>query len=218
MKKMTAAEKNKIMKDWLSNFSGYEKYKPLHLIKRNGPILTGIYLQPVMRGEMYCPIFHTHSLLVPSDGVLSLCCASSLLNKKGAREAISPLRHEAQLNEIIEAFVIQEPLSTKREIDFYNLNEFYLAFIRKTKQPFMDAMYGMVLTAYYFNKLDLFEKNILFCKNIISSWPADVQASVGGDEWEHKIRTMADHEKLKKTFENELYSLGLEKMYDFCIY
>ncbi|WP_426070957.1 hypothetical protein [Janthinobacterium sp. DSP2-3-3] len=65
MKKMTATEKKTITQDWKEAIGAYEIYKPLHLLKRNGLLLTGIYLKPVYGEEYYVPVFHTHSLMTP---------------------------------------------------------------------------------------------------------------------------------------------------------
>jgi len=78
-------DRKQITKDWLSLFPDFSEYKPMHLIRRNGVFLCGIYLQTHSGNWDYEPIFHIHNLMIDFP-VVSLGSTTYLLNKKGAKD------------------------------------------------------------------------------------------------------------------------------------
>jgi hypothetical protein len=71
MKKLTGTTRDAITNTWLEIFPTLGKHKPLHLLKRVGPLLVGVYLEPTRDAEAYVPIGHIHNLGAPFP-VLSL--------------------------------------------------------------------------------------------------------------------------------------------------
>lgn len=119
--------KNKITTDWLNFFPDFVKYKPMHLIRRNGAFLCGIYLQTHSGNWDYEMIFHIHNLMVDFP-VISLGSDTFLLNHKGARDGVSFLQHKESFRKYAERLKQQIPLLQKDVIScdelvaYINLN------------------------------------------------------------------------------------------------
>jgi hypothetical protein len=67
MDKLDRKCKNQITKDWKVYYPLLGVYKPMKLLKRNGPLLVGLVLDRDHTGTQYIPIFHVHLLLFPFD-------------------------------------------------------------------------------------------------------------------------------------------------------
>lgn len=124
MSKLTSTEKTSITRDWQQALPFYQKYKPLHLVKRNGPVLTGIYLSPIYGGEHYCPVFHVHSLLNPFP-VVSVSAGTDMLTTKGVRESISPSRHAKDFQSLLANFLSQAPLAGQGSLSVAEVRALY---------------------------------------------------------------------------------------------
>lgn len=61
--KLTAAIKKKLSDDWCNALSGMTIWKPLWLLRRHGPLLVGVCLEPSRENEYYTPTAHVHSLV-----------------------------------------------------------------------------------------------------------------------------------------------------------
>lgn len=73
MSKLDAKTKRRITTDWVDATIGFQRYRPLHLLKRHGPILVGIYLKPSRDGKEYYPTSHIHNLCIASPALLLSC-------------------------------------------------------------------------------------------------------------------------------------------------
>ena len=72
MKTLDRKSQNVISKDWLSEFPDFKQYKPMLLIRRNGPVLCGFDLRTTSSKEDYEPTFFIHGLMIEAAPVLSL--------------------------------------------------------------------------------------------------------------------------------------------------
>ena len=71
-------------------------FRPMWLLKRNGPILTGIALDGNRDNTTYRVIVHVHNLLVPT-GFVSLTLWSPLQNRRGTyHESLTLRRHSLE--------------------------------------------------------------------------------------------------------------------------
>lgn len=85
MSKITSSQKTQITKDWLSEFPGMGKYKPMWLMRRVGPIVQGIILDRFFFESDYRPTFHIHNLS-REDSSISLTAMQRLYYKGMAGE------------------------------------------------------------------------------------------------------------------------------------
>src|SRR5436190_8831039 len=94
MTNTTSAQILQITKDWKDEFPSLGVYKPLHLLRRNGPLLSGICLDRTSSGDIYKPIFHYHCLL-RSCPAISLSLAVQLKAANGTDASVSFRSHES---------------------------------------------------------------------------------------------------------------------------
>ncbi|KFF61493.1 hypothetical protein IV99_19630 [Pectobacterium brasiliense] len=214
MKTLTTSEKKIILDDWKNALEVYEKYKTLYLIKRNGPILCGVYLKPVSHYKYYVPEFHTYSLLSSFPAIV-LETSSSLLNKKNVEDAISFLRHTTKLQDLVGKFREQCPVAFCGELSFSQLNKLYEDDIN-TSMIYPDlTMKNHVLLAFWFGYTEKSQQLILRYKEIIKSWPDEAKRRFNGDNaWEEDVRSQMDLDKLHNTVNEELAKFKLTKLKD----
>ncbi|MCU1791219.1 hypothetical protein CUU54_20520 [Pectobacterium polaris] len=214
MKLLTTSEKKIILDDWKNALEVYEKYKTLYLIKKNGPVLCGVYLKPVYGGEHYVPIFHTHSML-SQFSALTICTPHSLLNKKMVADSISIKRHKESLQDLVDKFREQCPIAFCGELSFSQLNKLYEDDIN-TSMIYPDlTMKNHVLLAFWFGYKEMSQQLILRYKEIIKSWPDEAKRRFNGDNaWEEDVRSQMDLDKLNNTANEELAKFKLTKLKD----
>ncbi|EOC1299425.1 hypothetical protein [Cronobacter dublinensis] len=217
MKKLTITEQKKITNDWKSHLNIYSSYKPLHLIKRNGPLLTGVYFKPMYGGEHYVPVFHTHSLMTPFP-VISINCPKALQNSKNVTESISFSRHEKQLEKLVIDFKTQCPVAFEEELNFNIVMEFYEDYIHNSIEFPLQAMTDSVLLSFWCNDDMSCENKITKYSVIIDSWPETAQKRFGGaEQWAKDVRQLMNMDSLNATITSELAKFKLESLQDYKI-
>ncbi|MBN3218389.1 hypothetical protein [Pectobacterium polaris] len=214
MKLLTTSEKKIILDDWKNALGVYEKYKTLYLIKRNGPVLCGVYLKSVSHYKYYVPEFHTHSLLSSFPAIV-LETSSSLLNHNNVEDAISFLRHSTKLQNLVDKFREQCPIAFCGELSFSQLNKLYEDDIN-TSMIYPDlTMKNHVLLAFWFGYKEKSQQLTLRYKEIIKSWPDEAKRRFNGDNaWEEDVRSQMDLDKLNNTVNEELAKFKLTKFKD----
>lgn len=60
--RLNPKNKRQITKDWQAQFPSLGTYRPMHLLRRVGPLVFGICLDRGSSGEEYYPIFHASAL------------------------------------------------------------------------------------------------------------------------------------------------------------
>lgn len=169
-KLLTLQDKNIITQDWHSAFPDYSIYKPLHLIKRHGPILFGIYLKPVYGGEHYLPMFHTHSLLREFP-VISLSTPMPFLNFKGVEESISLLRHTREKEKIINKFKEQVFISACNGISLSVVDYIYNKTIKSSLYAPMQCIIEHILFHAYMSNNEVLSLKISEHKEFLNNYP-----------------------------------------------
>ncbi|WP_046228005.1 hypothetical protein [Paenibacillus dauci] len=217
MKKLTAAAKKKIQFDWQTILYTYKLYRPLHFIKRHGPILLGIYLKPVYGGEGYVPVFHTHSLMT-SFPVVSLTAQVALTNSKDVEDSIRFVRHTNELDTIVSKFRVQCPAAFAQPLTCTIIEELYNSTIVNANDYPVQAMTDAVLLSLWCSKEEQAEAQIQSYRSIIARWPAAAQNRFGGsDKWEADIRLQWNREQIINTIQTELIRFKLGHLQDMLL-
>ncbi len=177
MSTLTAKEKKRITSDGLGCFPCLAEFKPLWLLRRNGPFLIGICLDRDSSNDRYCPVFHFHNLLLPKD-FLTLTLAQPLRHHKHATlsEKITVDRHGAEFSAAAERFAIQCPLLVKSELSFSDVYGEYIRFLKEgaditqTRHPL--AIYLDLLSLCKWFGFDSFSNELLgfVCEEVVK-WP-----------------------------------------------
>lgn len=207
--------KNRITTDWLNLFPNFIKYKPMHLIRRNGAFLCGIYLQTHSGNWDYEMIFHIHNLMVDFP-VISLGSNTFLLNHKGARDGVTSLQHKEGFRNYAERLKQQIPLLQK---DVISCNEL-VAYIKRTVDTSIgypaESLRDIVLALFKCGKDTEAEQEIANAKRIISQWDDAATQRFGGViGWEKQVRELMNMDVLNATIENQLQKFKLDKLTDF---
>ncbi|ECI4153373.1 hypothetical protein HAY47_004578 [Salmonella enterica] len=215
MNKISRIEKKEITRDWGNLLKDYTLYKSSCFIKRNGPILTGIYLRPSDAGYRYTPQFHLHSLLKPSS-FITLSPVFSLCNKKNVADAISYRRHCNEFEQIALEFKTQFSEAFIKRADCKIIDEIY----NRSKYQYVGYPYNEmtehVILLYWCGYESLVEEKIKEYKNRIQQWPEAVILNINGESgWESNVRELMDINKMNNTINEELNKLKLTKLQDY---
>jgi hypothetical protein len=209
---MERNDRMQITKDWLSAFPSFAKYQTMHLVRRNGPFLCGIYLDVHSGRRDYQPCFHIHNLMV-SFPAITLSGQSSLLNRKGAAEAITLPNHDENFPAIAERLKNQESLLQN---DSFGADEF-VGFLKNAVDGFNGYPYcelrDIVLALFWCNRIKDAEDEFSAGKRIISRWPKE------GLVWnevtfENEVRASMDRDMINRTVEEQLIQFKLTSLTD----
>lgn len=208
-------DRKQITKDWLSFFTGFNEYNPMHLIRRNGAFLCGIYLQTHSGNWDYEIIFHIHNLMVDFP-VISLGSDTFLLNHKGARDGVTLFQHKESFSNYAERLKQQIPLLQKDVISCDEL----VAYIKRTVDNSIgypaESLRDIVLALFKCGKITEAEQEIANAKRIISQWDDDATQRFGGvSGWEKQVRELMNMDILNTTMEKQLQKFKLDKLTDF---
>ena len=124
MKTLDRKSQNVISKDWLSEFPDFKQYKPMLLIRRNGPVLCGFDLRTTSSKEDYEPTFFIHGLMIEAAPVMSMGSVFTSLTDKGARDYVRICSHEKDFRDA--SLRIKKSISPlqKASLSLYELIEF----------------------------------------------------------------------------------------------
>jgi hypothetical protein len=147
MQKFRKADREKIMSDWRACVSSMRLFKSMMLMKRNGPILVGLWLKENRGNTYYTVNPFVHNLLTPT-GFVSLKLMYPLKNKRNTyqddftlkshdrefpdackrlhKQTLFPLTEELTLGQIISAF----DLSIERKLTLDSHDHLYEDILR----------------------------------------------------------------------------------------
>lgn len=206
--------KNKITTDWLNLFPDFVRYKTMHIIKRNGCFLLGLYYAS-LSSQRYRVCFHLYNLMVDLDiPTIPLISATDLLNKKGAVNSFSMQEHNNGLEVIVNELYNQVPILTKRQ----PTNDDLIAYMKGVKNIFYEktTLTDIVLLNYYYGNDKQAESEIERGKNIISDWPERITINYGGAKgWEKQVRELMNMDILNATMGKQLQKFKLDKLTDY---
>ncbi|VEJ57113.1 hypothetical protein [Pragia fontium] len=212
---LSQKEKKIIFNDWRSNLKVYTPNKPMHLLKRNGPILTGIYFRIVYGKQHYSPEFHTHSLFC-SFPVITSTSTVQLKNNKGAIESFSFFEHEKNFDSIIERFKGMSQIISEGEISCSQLIEIYEhAFHNPCATPYQfQLLMDHVLVLWWCEKFELAEEKLEQYKPIIKKWELE-GVNIKYNDWLSKIESLMNKNIMEKIIEEEVNKFKLIELKDY---
>lgn len=124
MQTLDRKSKNVISKDWLSEFPDFKQYKPMLLIRRNGPVLCGFDLRTTSSKEYYEPTFFIHGLMIEDAPAMSMGSVFTSLTDKGVRDYVRICFHEKDFRDASLRIKKSIPLLKKASLSLYELIEF----------------------------------------------------------------------------------------------
>lgn len=219
MKKLTPAVKKRITVEWHAHFPTLGEYKPMWLLRRNGPLLFGLCLDRSSHSAEYVPTFHVHCLCRAVDDVSLMLWKPLLSVKHQVKQSIELRFHEQLFPEAVERFQSQNPILLKSDLDFDDVSRLYGLDIRNRlhQVPFFEIQDLILLAAYL--ELPGYATSVLeYAKTAMVEWPDYVQERlrqrIGGVEaWSKNMNgAIAEPESLAEIVESEIKKHKLENV------
>ncbi|RYJ38579.1 hypothetical protein NU08_2556 [Flavobacterium anhuiense] len=211
--KFTRKDKKKITEDWASEFPDFTIYKPMHLIRRNGPFLCGLHFATYSNNDSYEVIFHIHSLMTEFP-IISLGVNNSLTNKHNVSESITLQWHHNHFKSISERMRQKITLLQKSNLKLEDLSEY----IENNMSDWeLYAFESLILLYFKLGKSKKAFDELTFYKNKISDWPENIKTKFNESTWKEDLILLMNHEKLDQTINSELEKFKLSEIKDFGI-
>ena len=214
VKTLTASARRRITADWLEQFPGLGEYKPLHLLRRVGPLLEGIVLERTSGNDVYRPTFHVHSLLREFPVVTMALAHRLQSDRSGGPDAVPVVHHESKYVEAARRLARQCPLALSGELRLSDVLEAYRRFAGRPGTHF-DANHlyeDMATLCGWFGDSKKASQIIAEGFSRLGQWPPDILGQIGGREaWRDKITAVvADQSRLLNLVVVQVRSFGAE--------
>jgi hypothetical protein len=208
---LTAAARKRITEDWKNAFPNLGVYKPMWLMKRNGPLLMGICLDRTRSNDVYIPKFHVHDLISTFPGI-SLMLYHAVPDERQPRmpRQIRVDRHEvmsvaamASLKSLVPE-ISQQDVSLSRILRMYreDLDKNYRGLAKYPEWMFMDV----ILLAFWSGYHDYARTVLDGACEVMRFWPArglplkpfDVSA------WRDGVETQLCRNRMASTLKEQI--------------
>lgn len=198
MKSLTATAKKRITSDWLDCLPSMGIYKPLHLLRRVGPILIGVLLERDSSGRTYRPTFHVHNLgrRFPT---IALSLSQPLRTKRtGAAETIDVRHHEQRFQDAAARLSAQAPLPLAGPVSLDQFIEASLQHMRRPGEHYEPEVYeDMITVASWAGDTARAQRLLGDAKQLMSEWPTAVLKQLGGvQRWFDGVESRALNQDL----------------------
>lgn len=190
------------------------------LLKRNGPLMTGVALDGNSDNTEYRVVVHTHNLLRRSN-FISLTLWSPLQNARGTfHESITLRGHESRWQEACKRLKVQSPVPLNDELNLstaiaaYNRYISQKRFLIGTPKFLFEDMISLLI---WCDRKDEARDTLSGFIVEMSKWDDDDFQSVGGREvFYETLRGIADQrEPLGEIYEEQIELLGVGAIPDY---
>ncbi len=215
---------NYVTKLWAGNILEMGVYKPMLLLKRNGPLLIGLSLQKNRGNDQYEPNIHLHNLCFESDGI-SLSAPMYLLTDRSVPYCIRGDKDGADILQYASKLKKQFPITCMTNVPFKQVVSYIFGYISTknewTRLPDHGVFLDLASWAKILGKDDLAEDIILYPRNNIPNWTElYLENFEDPDDWEKWTRNMiSNRDSLLNTVESQINTLKLASIpsYDLTI-
>ncbi|MEW5653948.1 hypothetical protein [Streptomyces cinereoruber] len=204
--------------DWASAFPEFDVWRPMHLLRRIGPVLQGICLDRSTSGEGYTPTAHVHAL-TREFPVISLTLGHRLERPSGQPETVLFSRHEDEFQDAVGALNEQCQLSLSEPPSLDEIVREYhsvcLSRQEKGLPPAVLEMEDSILIAAAAGRGGLVEAGIVLAEDLAARWPkARLPLDwVSADAWLEGLAAKAgDREALEAIVSGQVRKHKLDKL------
>ena len=213
-----SSNKAKITRDWSGSLDGFEIWKPGHILRCHGPLLTGVCLDSLRDPNVYKPVFHFHNLAYPSE-TITLSLGGPLLSR-GAYQPIKVQSHSENVDDIVSQFKIQYPLV---ESDRLSFNDYlrtisnYLTGKHGVVAAFRPHIYrDIVLVALYCDATDYAIDSLKILYNDLNNRTDYNIRLIGSPEkWREEIMQIIKISNIKSMVDSQKEIHKLKYLYDY---
>lgn len=210
--KISAAQAKSITKDWQNEFPGLGVYKPLHLLRRCGPILVGLCLNRSSSGNIYKPTFHSHCLLRQFP-TISLSLAVQLKAANGSDAAVSVKFHEPNLKESAAKMRALAFLPFEGDLKLSQFDDACVKWLRQQQSPYWPLVLEDRILLHAWCRVG-FKDALREAEVMLKSWPSFVIDKIGGRSgWLSRVERVAgDQSALENVLASEIEAHGLASL------
>jgi len=216
--KLTSENKKIITKDWADNFPEFTIYKPMWLMRRHGPLLSGIVLDRSSGNDEYRPTSHVHCLARPSLSIYLTLYHRLASRRTGSEDAIRVRFHYDHAKEAADRMREQINFPVSGVLSFSDVRNAYYAYMNTPEgRGSQIRMYEDILAYYTWCGWPEQARTILDAYiPIVRSWdPAIMERDGGSDGWYDKcLALIADPDAVRLTVEEEVRKHKLKKIPD----
>ncbi|MDX2678471.1 hypothetical protein [Streptomyces soliscabiei] len=170
----SVATTRRVTSDWALTFSGFDVWRPMHLLRRIGPVVQGICLDRSTSGDEYTPTVHVHAL-TREFPVISLMLGQRLQRASGQPEGILFSRHESDFQEAARALSEQSklPLDSPPSLESV-VREYHSASISRQQSglpPPVKEIEDSIFISAAVNRRDLVAEGLNLAGDLVNLWP-----------------------------------------------
>lgn len=218
MPALKKAVKKQLGEVWLRRFPTFVHWKPGHLVRRHGPLLVGICMEPAGNERQYQPIFHIHCLGIPFNGI-SLSLFGPLRGRFSVPEDVPCNLDDMRMRNVLERFAEQYPAVEQIEFgfnDYIRATRYYLSHCMGVMLENLNPYQDVLTTAASLRLKEYVVRNVQKHLDRSSSWPEAAFQVVGGrDAWQRRMIELAEHPELvDATVSSEVNRHGLDGVPD----
>lgn len=197
MEKSGALTPRRVTADWAAALPGFDVWKPLHLLRRIGPVVQGVCLDRTTSGNEYMPTAHVHAL-TRDFPVISLMLGQRLEGASGQPERVLFANHDGEYRAAVGALRVQSVLSLSEEPP--SLEQVVRAYhsaasasYDKGFPPAVPEMEDSVLVAAAAGLADLLQEGLALAGELVDLWPkARLPLNWrGSEDWLEGLRAKA---------------------------
>jgi hypothetical protein len=209
---LSAAAKKHITEDWKRSLPNLGIYKPLWLLKRNGPLLMGVILDRTRSNDVYIPIFHVHNLLWPSP-FLVLSLALRVPNERQPRleRQIRVDRHDSEFASAVGILKGLIPEIAGSDISISKILRLHEEFLQQ-KRDFALARHcvgvftDVILLSFWAGYADCAQRCLNDATELMQSWNAP---AINVPSWRSAVEAQLDRSRMEATLAEEIKKLKL---------
>jgi hypothetical protein len=225
MTKSSVPTPRRVTSDWAAALSGFDAPKPLHLLRRIGPVVQGVCLDRTTAGDGYTPTAHVHAL-TREFPVISLTLGQRLERSSGQPESVLFANHEREYLAAVAAIREQSVLSLSEkppelELVVKAYHSAVSARYDKGLPPAVAEMEDSVLVAAVAGLPDLLHDGLALAGELAGLWPKSRLPLTwpGKAAWLEGLRVKAeDHDALWATVDRQIAQHKLAKVRNFPAY
>ena len=216
MSELTKASKRKITADWHSVLPELGIYRPMWLLRRCGPLLTGICLDRDSSGNHYIPTTHVHCLANPSDNLFFGLCQRLRAEKTGADNWIRVQWHDKHWREAAHRTIEQSLLPLTGSVSYEQMNTAFRGYRRfyndgkRSTGVFRDWL----LTLAWTGRGEDVRRLLGEAQREIATWPEYIIATEGGlSAWLQRMRQLTSSaDDVRRIVDAELVKHEADKL------
>jgi len=185
------------------------------LLRRNGPLISGVCLNRDSGNDAYCPIFHVHNLANPFTAV-TLTLGKPLSLRNDVPETILAKFHEGRYLEAARQMREQAFLPFSGPVYLETVICAYRDYLKRPLERYPLLLYEDIVTILLWSGLETRATQALneFVSRV-KAWPdlPNIEPEGGVEGWERRFRDLIVHpEKVRACVESEIVTHKLQNL------